>query len=98
MKSHFPICSNNFGQGKWLFCASPKDKKYINGTIMTAEEMCGKTPFLKLHQIRIKRNRQLFTAYKKLGLHLAVLFHYVAGFGWRLHLFCAIIAQFVYQN
>ena len=42
-----------------------------------------------LTELLIKRNkmlcnRQLFTAYKKLGLHLAVLFHYVAGIGWRL--------------
>lgn len=59
MKSSFSLCSNNFGQEKTAFCAPFKDKTYRNGTIMTAAEICGKTPFLKLHQIRIKRNFML---------------------------------------
>ena len=59
MKSSFSICSNNFGLEKLLFCTSPKDKTYKNGTIITAAEICGETPFEKLHQIRIKWNFSL---------------------------------------
>jgi hypothetical protein len=66
MESSFSLCSNEFGLEKLLFCAPPKDKTHINGTIMTAAEICGERPFLKLHQIRIKRNFSLPSPVRRL--------------------------------